>query len=183
MARRLDAMGQEKYRNGDKVTMHDAELVRPAHWYKPRTCFVCSMSDLFHDHVTTDFIEAVFCVMAAFPEHTFIVLTKRAERLGLWRYCSGWPPNVWAGVTVEHPDYLDRLDRLRRVPAAVRYVSIEPMLGTFKDWRDARPNFDQLDWVIVGAETGPGKRPMDESAASMVAHFAGHRGIPPCQTS
>jgi len=182
MARRLTGQGKYKYRNGFEPTCHPDELDKPHRWQKRRTVAVSLMGDLFHDYVSDAFIDDVFRVMAE-TEHTYLLLTKRVRRMVEWssRWHHGldpWPPNIWAGVTIAHPDYLYRLDHLRRVPAAVRFVSFEPMLGTFKDWRDARPNFDRLDWVIVGAETGPGKRPMDESAASMIVHFAGHHGIP-----
>lgn len=182
MAKRLKAMGQPKYADGFRVTCHDNrgpdgyyKPEDPLRWRKPRTCFVCSMSDLFHVAVPGEFIKHVFWILAhALPVHTFILLTKRPERMESWANenlePTAWPPNVWAGVTVEHPNYLWRLDHLRQVPAAVRFVSFEPLLGSLDDWRASRLReyLDGIDWAIVGAETGPHKRPMSDGAAGLI---------------
>jgi protein gp37 len=165
MAKRLKAMGQPKYQNGFDVTLHPQELETPYRWRKPRTVFVCSMSDLFHGAVPSEFIAEVFDVMDRFRAHLFIVLTKRAKRMASWRFRGGWPPNIWAGVTVEEPDYLFRLDHLRRVPASVRFVSLEPLLG---EWPVVALPFYGIHWVIAGAETGPHRRPMDERSAMWI---------------
>ncbi|MCL4368129.1 MAG: phage Gp37/Gp68 family protein [Actinobacteria bacterium] len=155
MAKRLQAMGQPNYRDGFAVRTHDHMLAVPVGWVKPRMVFVNSMGDLFHEDVPVDFIQRVFEVMEGTPRHAFQLLTKRADRLAEVAPCLPWPHNVWMGVTVEDSDRLDRLERLRTVPAAVRFVSIEPLLGPLADLR-----LDGVDWVIVGGESGPGSRPM-----------------------
>jgi protein gp37 len=156
LAKRLKAMGQPNYRNGFQVTCHPAMLSAPLKWRRPRLIFTNSMSDLFHDDVPESFIQQVFGVMAQAKQHTFQVLTKRAERLAALAPRLPWPSNVWMGVTVENADYLHRIDLLRTVPAAVRFLSVEPLLG-------AIPNLDLngIGWIIVGGESGPKARPMD----------------------
>ena len=114
------------------------------------------MSDLFHEAVPDDFIRRVFAVMAQASQHTFQVLTKRADRLATLGQSLPWPPNVWMGVSVETAHYLTRLDHLRRVPAHVRFVSFEPLLADL-----GTLNLGGIDWVIVGGESGPGARPME----------------------
>lgn len=176
MSRRLKAMGQPKYANEFKVTTHREEMERPNRWKKPRTCFVCSMSDLFHEEVPRYFINWVIQKMRAEHKHTFVVLTKRPERM--CEVLPPWPPNVWAGVTVEHPDCLDRLDHLRQVPAAVRFVSFEPLLGTAGVWSDRVVCLSKINWVIVGAETGPNKRPINERVAAYLRDRCANEDIP-----
>jgi protein gp37 len=164
LAGRLKAMGQAKYqRDGDPrtsgpgfgVTMHPAELEIPRRWRRPRVIFVNSMSDLFHPQVSADFIARVFEVMAATPQHTYQILTKRPKRAR--QLLRGWTPvlNVWLGVSIEDERVVDRADILREVPAAVRFLSLEPLLGPL-------PSLDLtgIDWVIVGGESGPDCRPM-----------------------
>ena len=155
MALRLQAMGNARYRNGFAVTLHEDLLDLPKFWHKPRLVFVNSMSDLFHEHVPVEFIQKVFAVMQACPQHTFQVLTKRSKRLRELAGLLPWPPNVWVGVTVENASVMHRIDDLRMVPAAVRFVSCEPLLGPL----DAM-NLGGIHWVIVGGESGPGARPM-----------------------
>ena len=156
MARRLKAMGQPNYANGFRVTTHDSALDLPLQWRQPRTIFVNSMSDLFHRDVPVDFVRKVFAVMREAHQHVFQVLTKRSGRLAQLAGGLDWPHNIWMGVSVENADYLPRLDDLRNVPAAIRFVSFEPLLGPL-------PEIDLQDihWVIVGGESGPGARPMD----------------------
>lgn len=158
MARRLKAMGQPNYRNGFQLTVHPHMLDRPLRWKKPQMIFVNSMSDLFHQEVPLDFIQQVFDVMRQASRHTFQVLTKRAERLAALDAELDWPPNVWMGVSVETEDYTERIDCLRQTRANVRFLSLEPLLGPL-------PNLDlhEIDWVIVGGESGPGARPMDRA--------------------
>ncbi|MHB9150948.1 MAG: DUF5131 family protein, partial [Thermoleophilia bacterium] len=158
MARRLRAMGQPNYRDGFAVRVHDHMLEVPARWAKPRTVFVNSMGDLFHENVSTDFIRRVFQVMERTPRHTYQLLTKRADRLAEVAPALVWPRNVWMGVTVEDNEHLGRAERLREVPSAVRFLSIEPLLGQLPAL-----NLDGIDWVIVGGESGPGARPMHEN--------------------
>jgi protein gp37 len=155
MAIRLQAMGQARYRNGFRLTLHPEALELPLRWRQPQMVFVNSMSDLFHRGVPEEFIARVFAVMQQASHHTFQVLTKRAERLASLAPRLPWPPNVWAGVTVEDADYVGRIDLLKQVPAAVRFVSLEPLLGPI----DRLP-LSGIHWVIVGGESGPGARPM-----------------------
>ena len=170
------------------VSCHEELLDQPLRWKKPRMIFVCSMSDLFHSQVPWDFIGKVFDVMMSCPQHTFQVLTKRPGRMAFWadnmaEVCRerglpwSWPPNVWAGTSVESQKYAPRLDCLARVPAQVRFVSVEPMLGPvdLNQWlglhgnrdTDGLSEFDApmpepvINWIIVGGESGPGARPMD----------------------
>lgn len=229
MARRLKAMGQPGYqRDGGRasgpgfgVTLHPEKLDEPLRWRKPRRVFVNSMSDLFHEEVPFEFIAEVFDVMTAADRHTFQVLTKRPERaLAFWRWCLSYeatlpdlfgmslsvgrspmlPPNVWLGVSVENARFTWRADTLRQIPAAVRFISAEPLLGSLFDpircvaCREGVPrslvwgcadayihnyggepgtiapctsksgplDLTGIDWIIAGAESGHGARPMDE---------------------
>lgn len=194
LAKRLKGMGSAKYQNdgdertsgpGFKLTMHDDTLTAPLRWRKPRKVFVNSMSDLFHQDVTDEFIAKVFAVMASTPQHTYQVLTKRPQRMaallgtskfwgdvgyqgGRMSLATGidrWVirrdgaahlRNVWLGTSIETDRYAFRADHLRSTPAAVRFVSAEPLLGPL-------PSLDLtgIDWLIVGGESGPGARPMD----------------------
>ena len=155
MARRLQAMGQPNYRNGFKLTLHPHMLEMPLHWRRPRMIFVNSMSDLFHEDVPLDFILKVFDVMGRAPQHHFQILTKRSERLAQLSPDLLWPENVWMGVTVEDADYTFRIKHLRRTNAAVKFISFEPLLGPIHNI-----SLHDIDWVIVGGESGPGTRPM-----------------------
>ncbi len=139
------------------VRLHPDRLMHPASWRKPRTVFVNSMSDLFHEQVPDSFIEQVFLTMLTFPMHTFQVLTKRVERMAALAASLPWPENVWMGVSVEDRTTIYRVDSLRRVPAAVRFLSLEPLLGPLSELR-----LRDIDWVIVGGESGPGARSMRE---------------------
>ncbi len=155
MARRLQGIGQPRYARGFAVTTHEDLLEKPLHWVKPRLVYVSFMGDLFHDEVPDEFIARVFDVMARCPDHRFHLLTKRPERLARIGPRLPWPSNVWAGVTVEDTAHQWRADLLRRVPAAVRYLVFEPLLGPVDDL-DLR----DIDWVILGGESGPGARPL-----------------------
>ena len=155
LAKRLQAMGVKKYANGFKVTLHEDALEIPLRWKHPRIIFVNSMSDLFHEEVPLEFIRKVFAVMKQARQHIFQVLTKRAERMAELAPLLEWPPNVWMGVSVENQHYTYRIDLLRQVPASVRFLSLEPLLGPIPDL-----NLDGIHWVIVGGESGPGARPM-----------------------
>jgi len=160
MARRLQAMGKPAYARGPRVTEHPEALEWPLErrWRSPHRVFVCSMSDLFHPEVSDRFIERVIDVIARDQFDDFLILTKRPERARLF-FGTGYPPppNVWLGVTVENEAALDRIDQLLQVPAAVRFLSLEPLLERV----DLAERLDGIDWVIVGGETGPGRRPMD----------------------
>lgn len=156
MSRRLKAMGQPNYANGFSVTLHPHMLEVPRRWKKPQTVFVNSMSDLFHEGVPAAFISRVIDTIVATPHHTYQVLTKRAERLAALGGELDWPDNLWVGVTVENARHIDRIEHLRRVPAAVRFLSLEPLLGPIP-----RLPLEDIDWVIVGGESGPKARPLD----------------------
>jgi protein gp37 len=155
MTRRLQAMGIDKYKRGFSLTMHDSALDAPLSWKKPRTVFVNSMSDLFHNEVSDEFIHRVFAVMASCPQHRFQVLTKRSARLLQMTRKLAWKPNIWMGVSVEDSRQTSRIDDLRKTGAAVKFLSLEPLLGPLQ--LDLRG----INWVIVGGESGPGARPMD----------------------
>ena len=155
MAKRLAAMKQRNYANGFKLTVHEHALETPLSWRKPRTVFVNSMSDLFHKKLPVDFIQRVFSVMARAHWHRFQVLTKRADRLEELSSRIEWPANVWMGVSVENADYKFRIDHLRRTGAHIKFLSLEPLLG-----RLFRLDLKDIDWVIVGGESGPKSREM-----------------------
>jgi protein gp37 len=156
MAHRLQAMGQANYVNGFHLAMHEHALDLPLSWRKPQMIFVNSMSDLFHKDVPTDFIHQAFRVMGRADWHRFQVLTKRSRRLRELAPTLGWAENIWMGVTVESADYLFRVDDLRATSAAIRFLSLEPLLGPLPDI-----DLDGINWVIVGGESGPGARPID----------------------
>jgi protein gp37 len=169
MAARLEAMGVEKYRGltrksggrakwTGQINVDHSSLKIPLSWSKPRRVFVNSMSDLFHNDVPADFIFKVWEVMEATPLHTFQILTKRPDRMASVLSGSDFPilPNVWLGTSVEDARVLHRLDELRQVPAAVRFVSYEPLIGSV-----AGGDLTNIHWAIVGGESGPAARPMD----------------------
>ena len=151
-------MGQKNYRNGFKVTLQPHMLEHPLQWRQPRRIFVNSMSDLFHDDVPTSYILQVFNVMRRADWHQYQVLTKRSERLLELNSVLGWRPQIWMGVSVENQDYLFRVDHLRKTGARVKFLSLEPLLGSLR-----KLDLRGIDWVIVGGESGPGARPMDSA--------------------
>lgn len=164
MHKRLRAMGLEKYQAPfSQVVCHENELARPGTWKKPTMCFVNSMSDLFHADVPVDFIQRVFRAMNETPQHTYQVLTKRAERLAELAPFLHWTPNIWQGVSVEDEKALYRIDYLRAVPAAVRFLSCEPLIGPLYCL-----NLAGIHWVIVGGESGQRARPMLETWIDMI---------------
>ncbi len=157
MAMRLQAMGQPNYRNGFEVTCHEQALSLPLKWKKPQTIFVNSMSDLFHEDIPDDFIFRVFDIMRKADWHRFQILTKRAERLKSLSKKLSWPDNVWMGVSVENQSTTARIDCLRDTSAKIKFLSMEPLLGPFRNL-----DLTGIDWVIVGGESGPGARPIKE---------------------
>lgn len=193
LASRLEKMGQSKYAGTTRVSGGRAKwngrividrksLNLPQTWKKGRMIFVNSMSDLFHDDVPLNFIRAVFETMISTPQHTYQVLTKRAERVCALSQDLPWPRNVWLGVSVENEDYKWRIDYLRRTGAAIKFLSLEPLLGPLDDL-----NLRHIDWAIAGGESGPGARPLlkewvtsirDQCLASNVAfHFKQWGGV------
>ena len=173
MARRLQAMGQANYRNGFRVTVHEQVLPLPLQWRKPQTVFVNSMSDLFHKSVPKTFIFQAFDVMNRAAWHTFQVLTKRSERLVDLDGVLRWRKNIWMGVTVEDKDNLYRIDHLRRTGAVTKFLSFEPLLGPL-----GKVDLRDIDWVIVGGESGYGARPMDLSWVISVREQCVRSGVP-----
>jgi len=155
MARRLEAMGSDRYRNGFNVTLHPDLLDVPRRWRQARIVFVNSMSDLFHDDIPLAYIQRVFATMRDCPHHTFQVLTKRSERLAKLAPQLPWPNNVWMGVSVEDARVIHRVADLQSVPAAVRFLSLEPLIEPL----DALP-LEGIHWAIVGGESGPRARPL-----------------------
>jgi putative addiction module component (TIGR02574 family) len=155
MAKRLKAMGQPNYAKGFALALHEHALGLPLKWKTPRTIFVNSMSDLFHRNVPLDFVLKVFEVMNRADWHTYQVLTKRSDRLRRIGARLPWSPHIWMGVSVETEDYRKRIDDLRDTGAAVKFLSLEPLLGPLYNI-----DLKGLDWVIVGGESGPGARPM-----------------------
>lgn len=155
MARRLQAMGQPRYRNGFALTLQPDVLEVPLKWRRPRMIFVNSMSDLFHKDVPTSYIIRCFDVMREASRHTFQVLTKRPERAAELACRLSWPANIWMGVSVETAQYASRIHYLRQIPASIRFLSLEPLLGPIP-----RLPLADIHWVIVGGESGPAARPM-----------------------
>ncbi len=157
MTRRLQAMGLKKYQNGFNIQVHEEELSKPFSWKKPKMVFVNSMSDLFHKKVPVKFIQKVFEVMRNNPQHVFQILTKRADILQ--RYdregLLNWSPNIWMGVSVENQKVTNRIDLLRETNAKIKFLSCEPLLGPLPQL-----NLKNIDWVIVGGESGHKPRKM-----------------------
>jgi len=158
MAKRLQAMGQSNYADGFKLTLQERALELPLSWKKPQVIFVNSMSDLFHKDVPTDYILRVFEVMRKADWHQYQVLTKRSDRLRELDPLLPWAPHIWMGVSVENADYRFRVRDLQATHAAVKFLSIEPLLGPV-----GRIGLKGINWVIAGGESGPGARPMDEA--------------------
>lgn len=148
-------MGNPSYVNGFELTIHEGMLEVPLHWKKPRRIFTCSMSDLFHEFVPIDLIQSVFTTMGRADWHQFQILTKRSMPLLALDPVLPWRPNMWMGVSVENEAYTFRIDQLRDTHAELKFLSLEPLLGPL-------PNLDlrDIDWAIVGGESGPGARPM-----------------------
>ena len=157
MAKRLKAMGTPKYRNGFEVTLHVDCLMDPYNWKKPKVIFVNSMSDLFHEEIPFEFIERVFGVMNNNPQHIFQVLTKRADILNTYSRKLNWTSNIWMGVTVEDISAKSRIEYLRDTKAAIKFLSCEPLISNLGEI-----NLRNINWVIVGGESGPKARPIKE---------------------
>lgn len=181
LAKRLKAMGSDKYQSdgdprtsgpGFGIALHPDALQVPYQWRSPRTVFVNSMSDLFHARVPLDYVRRVFQVMSDTPQHTYQVLTKRARRLRQVADSLDWPPNLWMGVSVETSRELPRVDDLRLVPAAVRFLSCEPLLGPLHNL-----DLEGIHWVIAGGESGPRHRPMEEAWAASIRDTCQDSGV------
>jgi protein gp37 len=173
MAKRLQSIGVEQYRNGFKLTLVPHVLDEPYKWRRSRMVFVNSMSDLFHRDVPLTYIKSVFAVMAATPQHTYQILTKRAERLVELSPQLTWTPNIWIGVSVELQNTLFRLDKLTQVEATVRFISFEPLLGPVTSL-----DLSRISWVIVGGESGPCARPMRKSWVDSILSACRYYDVP-----
>lgn len=158
MARRLQGMQKRGYRNGFEISVVPERLDNPSHWKKPSMIFVNSMGDLFHKDVPQEYRQRIFQVMNECTRHTFQILTKRPEELVKVQDQFNWTSNIWIGVTVESAQYLSRVDQLRQVPAHVRFLSCEPLLGPLGQF-----DLSGIHWVIAGGESGPGARPVQEA--------------------
>jgi protein gp37 len=156
MARRLEAMGLEKYKNGFKLTLHEDALKIPYSWKTPKIVFVNSMSDLFHKDIPFEFLQRVFNVMNDNPQHVFQVLTKRADILFRYHKELNWTHNIWMGVSIENEKELWRVDLLRKTKAKTKFLSCEPLLGPL-----TKLDLNMIDWVIVGGESGRKPRPIE----------------------
>lgn len=156
MAKRLHAMRNRRYLNGFQVTLHHDLIDAPRGWRKPRKIFVNSMSDLFHEDIPLEFIQKIFQTMNETPQHTYQILTKRSQRAVELSPFLNWTPNIWMGVSVEDEQVTHRIDDLKSVPAYIRFLSCEPLIGPLKQL-----NLEGIHWVIVGGESGPRARPMN----------------------
>ncbi|KJC64483.1 DUF5131 family protein [Agreia bicolorata] len=182
LSKRLKAMGSLKYQNdgnpitsgpGFGIAVHPTALQQPYKWKGQKVVFVNSMSDLFHAKVPLDFVRQVFDVIADTPQHTYQVLTKRASRLPKVMDKLNWPANLWLGVSVESADQLDRVDDLRKVPAAVRFLSCEPLLGALTGL-----DLTGIGWVITGGESGPHARPMEAAWVREIRDACAEADVP-----
>jgi len=173
LANRLTAMGQKRYQNGFDLTLHNDLIDLPLHWKNPKLIFVNSMSDLFHEDIPREFIENVFKTMQKAKWHTFQILTKRSKRLAKLATYLPWPKNIWMGVSVESPKYTTRISDLRKVGAAVRFLSIEPLIEPISNLP-----LRGIDWVIVGGESGPGCRPMQTQWVRHIQKLCISKNVP-----
>jgi len=173
MAKRLQAMGSKRYANAFRLTLHPDLVDAPKSGKKPRFVFVNSMSDLFHQNAPTEFIKRIFQTMQECPQHTFQILTKRSERLRQLAGSLPWPSNVWMGVSVEDSRVVNRISDLVQVPAHVRFLSCEPLIGSL----DKLP-LRGIHWVIVGGESGPGARPMRSEWVESIYNQCRQENIP-----
>ena len=173
MSLRLQAMGKPHYAGGFKLALHEDALTIPLRWRGSKLIFVNSMSDLFQRDVPLDFIQKIFAVMLAAPQHTFQILTKRPEIAAKHAPSLPWPSNVWLGTSVENSKVVSRIRELRKVPAAVRFLSVEPLLGPIP-----RLALTGIDWVIVGGESGPGARLMDAEWVRTIRDRCVDREVP-----
>jgi protein gp37 len=173
MSKRLKAMGAEKYKDGFKIRTHTDSLSIPYSWKKPKVVFVNSMSDLFHPEVPFEFIAAVFAVMNNTPQHTYQVLTKRSERLRELAPQLKWTSNIWMGVSVENDEYAYRVNDLSFTPAITKFISVEPLIGAVTTL-----NLDNINWVIVGGESGHKARPLEKVWVDFIKVQCEERNIP-----
>jgi len=173
MAKRLKAMRNPNYKNGFKLSVHENSFDLPLSWKTPQYIFVNSMSDLFHEDVPVDCIQRIFEVMRQAYWHTFQILTKRSSRLQELDNQIEWAPNIWMGVSVETQDYAFRINDLRSTNALVKFISFEPLLGPIKQL-----DLQGIDWVIVGGESGPKSRKIEESWVIQIRDICNSQKLP-----
>ena len=173
MSNRLRAMGVKKYSNGFTPTLHEESLLEPLSWKKPHTIFVCSMADLFHESVPFEFVDKVMSTIQKTPWHRYQILTKRATRMADYFSNVAVPSNVWLGVTVENKQAKSRIDILRTMDGTVRFLSCEPLLEDLEEL-----DLMNIDWVIVGGESGMQGRPMHPNWVKSIRDQAKSYGIP-----
>ena len=173
MAMRLQHMGQHAYRNGFKLTIQENKILYPLTIKKPHSFFTCSMGDLFHEKLAESDILRMFDVMNKAHWHRFLALTKRAERLAELAPKINWAPNIWMGVTVEHRDYFNRIDCSRQVNTVLRFLSLEPLLGSLIGM-----DLTGIDWAIVGGESGPKARPMKKEWVEEIRDSCLEQSVP-----
>lgn len=173
MSRRLKAMGQKKYLNEFELTLHDNKtLFEPLNWKKSHRIFVCSMSDLFHEKVPFEFIDKVFHIIEQTPHHQYQILTKRAKRMQDYFQGRSIPSNVWLGVTVENSKAKKRIEYLRQLKASVLFLSCEPLLEDLEQL-----DLTNIDWIIVGGESGSKARPMEEKWVLSIKEQSDKQGV------
>lgn len=173
MAKRLKAMGSANYENGFNLAMHEHVVELPLTWKKPQTIFVNSMSDLFHKDVPLEFIQRIFEVMNKAYWHKFQILTKRSDILLKYNSKLTWTDNIWMGVSVENEKYTYRIDHLCNTNAKTKFLSIEPLIGPIN-----KLDLTNIDWVIVGGESGSGARPMKEKWVIKIKEECLYAGVP-----
>jgi protein gp37 len=173
MAKRLKVMGSYRYINEFNLTLHEDVIDEPLSWKKPKTIFVNSMSDLFHEKIPMEFIQKVFNVMVKAEWHTFQILTKRSERLAELSKFLPWSKNIWMGVSVENQEYTYRINNLQKVPSAVRFLSVEPLIGKI-----TKLDLRGIDWIIVGGESGPKARYMDPEWVRIIRDKCNEQNVP-----
>ncbi len=171
-ARRLQAMGVDKYKYGFELTLHPEVLDAPRKW-KPAIIFVNSMSDLFHEEVPLQYIQRVFAVMNDCPQHQFQILTKRASRLEEFSPFLTWTPNIWMGVSIENQDVVFRMNHLKNTDAVIKFLSLEPLLGPLPQLY-----LDGIDWVIVGGESGRQARVLEKSWVVDIQGQCARKNVP-----
>lgn len=171
MSRRLKAMGLEKYSNGFEVTLHEECIEEPLQWKGNHNVFVCSMSDLFHEKVPFEFIDKIINTIKTTPNNRYQLLTKRAERMAEYFSTRDIPENVWLGVTVEAHSSVNRIDILRNLNAPIKFLSCEPLVEDL-----GKIDLTNIDWVIVGGESGLKARPMKEDWVLSIKQQAEEQG-------
>jgi protein gp37 len=172
-AERWRGIPNHPYEQGFDLRLWPSRLELPLRWKRPRLVFVNSMSDMFHEEVPLDFIQDVYDVIARAPQHCFQLLTKRHERLAQLAPDLPWPENLWIGVSIENRRFVKRADYLRQVPAAVRFISAEPLLGPLEGL-----DLHGIDWLIAGGESGPKHRHIDADWVRDLRDRCGTEGVP-----